>query len=57
MQKLVTIFINHDKTQEHLQEELKDGWRIVRVTGIGLAFDEDLEDNTGYFAVVLEKDE
>jgi hypothetical protein len=42
----------HGVAEEHLQDDLKEGWRIVSLFGIGGA---DGMDARGWLAVVLEK--
>jgi hypothetical protein len=44
----------HGRVEEHLAEELREGWRVVSVTGfVGGA--EGAVNARGWFAVVLEK--
>jgi hypothetical protein len=43
----------HGRVEEHLTDELHDGWRIVSITGFGGANDHELF--RGWLAVVLEK--
>jgi hypothetical protein len=40
----------HGHVEDHLQDDLNDGWRIVSVYGIGGAVNA-----RGWFAVVMEK--
>lgn len=43
----------HGSVQEHLQEYLQDGWRVVSMTALGGANDN--LNARGWIAVVLEK--
>lgn len=70
MQKLLTIYLDtyaymggkwiatygerHGSVEEHLQDYLQGGWRIVSVTGMGGA--SEAANARGWFAVVLEHD-
>ncbi len=68
MQKLVTIYLDntaygrpkqsgvyadrHGTAEEHLQQELSEGWKIVSVNGLGGS---DGTTAQGWLAVLLEK--
>jgi hypothetical protein len=60
MQKLVTIFlyainksVKHGTVEEHLVEQLADGWRIVSVSSSGGAGE--MYSTSAWVTVVLEK--
>jgi hypothetical protein len=68
MQKFVTIHVHshaynkglfqgaadaHGVVEEHLSQELADGWRVAQVAGIGGIAEFGV--HAGWFAVVLEK--
>lgn len=58
MQKLVTIYLSESwhgsaEPEEHLEDYLVNGWRIVSVTPIGVGGAADFV--VGWFAVLMEK--
>ncbi|MCK5522928.1 MAG: hypothetical protein KAI83_07320 [Thiomargarita sp.] len=64
MQKLITIPLDDDndddmKVQEHLTDELEEGWKVVQMipvgTGVGTNDDESGGYVAGWIAVLLEK--
>lgn len=58
-QKLVSIYMNGSRSttkEEHLNEYLKDGWRITQVTALNGAGGCDQSYVYGWVFVVLEKE-
>lgn len=53
MQKLITIRLYHESVEEHLEEYLSKGWRVVSTT-IAMTSDEE-EWSSAFLAVVIEK--
>ncbi len=58
-QRLITIYmttlVDEDRgVQEHLDEYLQDGWRVVAITPIGSAGDGD--ELAAWFAVLLQRE-
>jgi hypothetical protein len=58
MQKLVSIYLSsdsRDKVEEHLDEYLSDGWKIVNMCPVGTYSSSSFSGTAGFLAVTLEK--